>query len=450
MKNRLLILLAVLTITACQNSDQDTTKQTDLFSTDDIETQVSSIRPNGDTILTIKKNTFIDQDGNQNTIKQTNLFSADDIETQVFSIPPNRDTILTGNAGTILTIQKNTFVDQDGNQVSGEIKVEFKECLDKLEMVLGNMTTTTNGQFLESGGMVYIHATSNSKALAIAKDKSIGVEMPSDSILADMQLYEGVETDKGIDWQKPVPLVENVVDEPANVIDDSLVKAEDIIKRSNVAYRVKGYHYGPSPQGGENVPPELAQKISNLIWAENGLIISQDSTINIDGFEVELVKTDNILESQWVTSSFDGAAIQGQNQFLEDKNTSYVFSVKKLGWANIDRLFTDPRTKEIELIVAVENHGDFDNIYTSMVFPNQSMYLPGYQKKDNTFSFTHGDYEKTSLPVGETTTVLVIAYKKDKPFYAIKTFTIKETQTIALKLSATTKDDLKKELERRI
>ena len=238
-----------------------------------------------------------------------------------------------------------------------------------------------------------------------------------------MQLFEGVETNQGIDWQNPVPLVENnLVEEPANIAGDALLEAEDIIKRTNVAFRVKGYHYGPSPQEVDNIPPELTQKIGALVWAKNGLIISQDSIINMDTFEVELVKMDRIREVQWANFSGDVPAIQGQNQFLEDKNTNYIFSVKKLGWANIDRLFTDPRTKEIELMVTVDNYGKYKNIYTSMIFTSQRMYLPGYQKKENTFSFTHGDYEKTYLPVGETTTVLVTAYKNDKPFYAIKTF----------------------------
>jgi len=143
-------------------------------------------------------------------------------------------------------------------------------------------------------------------------------------------------------------------------------------------------------------------------------------------------------------------AVQGQNQFREDSGTSYLFSIKKLGWANIDRLFTDPRTKEIELIVTVEKQDEYDNIYTSMIFKNQNMYLPGYKKKDNSFSFTHGDHEKTALPVGETTTILVTAYKNEEPFYSMKTIILKEKQTIDMVLSVTTKDKLKKELENKI
>ena len=396
------------------------------------------------------------QNSDQDTTEQTNLLSTDEIETQVFSIPAIKDTLLTGKSGTILTIEKNTFIDQNGNPASGEIKIEFKECLDKLDMVIGNMTTTTNGQFLESGGMVYINATSNNEQLAIAADKSIRVEIPSDSTLDGMQVFEGEETDNGINWKNPVELNNKIIEEPEIAQGVIIEEAEDIIKQTNVGYYVKDFHYsGNYPNHTflsefKPTPPDLDVKIGDIYWGGNGIILTKDSVIQIDSFEVALVKMDSIREIQWANFSFDGPAIQGQNQFREDKSTNYIFSVKKLGWANIDRLFTDPRTKEIDLIVKVDNYGEYENIYTSMIFTNQSMYLPGYQKKDNTFSFTHGDYEKTSLPVGETTTVLVTAYKDDKPFYAIKTFTIKEEQVIDLKLSATTKDDLKKELKKKI
>lgn len=406
MKSRLFIILAVLTITACQNSEQNTTEQ-------------------------------------------TNLLSSDDIETQVFSVSANKDTILTGKAGTILTIEKNTFLDQNGNQASGQIKIEFKECLNRLDMVLGNLTTTSNGLFLESGGMIYINATSNNQQLAIANNKTIGVEMPTDRVLSDMELFEGSLEDNTINWVDPSPINSEegeFVESSSDSIQVTYIQ-DTIHKRQNVAANVTGF----SDVGKhDEIPQELWDKIWAKVYEGSGMILSKDSSMIVDGYKVNLFKQDTVQEwdeyiygKKWIESGT-------VNTYSEDKSTKYIFTVKKLGWANIDRLFNDPRTKEIELIVTVDNYNDYQDIYTSMIFKNQNMYLPGYQKKDKSFSFTHGDYEKTSLPVGETTTVLVTAYKDDRPYYAIKTFTIKDEQTIDLKLSVTTKDDLKKELEKKI
>jgi hypothetical protein len=78
------------------------------------------------------------------------------------------------------------------------------------------------------------------------------------------------------------------------------------------------------------------------------------------------------------------------------------------------------------------------------------LYLPGYQKKDKTYSFTHGDYEKAKLPIGESMTILATAYKDNKPFFAYKKIVVSEKQTINLKVEEITKDELKKKLEKEI
>ncbi len=393
-------------------------------------------------------------------IQKNELLSTENIAPQIFSISSSNDTSLIGNSGTVISFSKNTFVDQDGSYIEGEIEIELKECLTKLDFVLSNMTTTSNGLFLESGGMIYINATIGENQLAIAEGKSIGVAVPTHSVMEGMQLYEGVQTENGLDWQNPraleierpiEDLIGELVDEEEQPIGGDLIK-----KQCNVGYYVRGYHYEGS-YGDHNylhndkmVPGGLLSEVSNICWSGNGMILSRDSIIQIDTFEVVLVKMDTIFESETFAFSNAGTTVKGLNQFREDNNNKYIFSIKKLGWANIDRLFNDPRTQEIKLIVVVQEQDEYDKIYTSMIFKNQDMYLPGYQKKDNSFSFTHGDYEKTSLPIGETATILITAYKGDEAFYAIETITIEEAQIVTLKLETTTQEDLKNALKDRI
>ena len=385
----------------------------------------------------------------QNTDKESkeplSITSGENLKEQNFIIQTERDTTIISEGGTVISIPKNTFVNTNGESVTGQIKLDFKECLTKTEMVLSNLTTTSNGQFLESGGMIYLNATLDSTQLKIADNKAIEIKLPTDSITPNMQLFEGEKTKMGINWKNPVPLENNIV----NQVNDSV----EVIKSSNVAYSIKDYHYtnsyhkpGPAPEV-KKVPIELESKIRALVWNGDGLMISKDSVIQIDSFEITLVKLDKL--NEW-THTYNNSAILGQNTFREDVKANYIFSIRKLGWANIDRLFSDPRTKEIELIVNVKNDEEFDNIYTSMIFKNQNMYIPGYQKKDKSFSFTHGDYEKTSLPVGETVSILITAYKEQQPYIVIETFTIKEKETFNLTLSPTTDSGLKKVIESKI
>lgn len=175
------------------------------------------------------------------------------------------------------------------------------------------------------------------------------------------------------------------------------------------------------------------------------LKMNKDTTINIGEYVVQIFSAEKYLNLRRNKQSNTQSNVL--NTYSEDSKTNYIFSIKKLGWANIDRFFFDPRTKKVDLVTSIENHSEFKTIYVSMIVNNLKMYLPGYQKLDKTFSFTHGDYENPSLPIGETVSILATAYKGDIPYYAIKTITIQEKQNVSFKLQKTTMDKLKLELE---
>ena len=138
---------------------------------------------------------------------------------------------------------------------------------------------------------------------------------------------------------------------------------------------------------------------------------------------------------------------KGQNGFVEDYNTSYIFSIKKLGWANIDKLFSDPKAEEVEMLAQIDNQNEFGFVFTSLLLPEQNMYIPGYQTKNNTFGFTHNDSEKLVLPVGSKAFLLATAYKEDKPFFKIKPITIEKNMRFTFALEETTPEKLKKALK---
>jgi len=138
------------------------------------------------------------------------------------------------------------------------------------------------------------------------------------------------------------------------------------------------------------------------------------------------------------------------NPFSSDPSTSYIFSVNKLGWANIDRLYSNPATKEVEFTTIVQRQQDYNSISITMLFDKEQIYLPGYQKKDLTFGFTHADYEKPKLPVGETATIIVTGYMDGRLNYAMEKVTISEKQTVVLKMQQTTEKELKALVEARI
>jgi hypothetical protein len=104
---------------------------------------------------------------------------------QSFCIDPNRDTLLALNQGTIIAIQAGTFVNQKGC-----VTISAKEVYKKSDMLLENLSTTSNGKMLESGGMIYLEAT-NSSGKPVSPKKEIAIFMPTTDYKNDMQLFKG-------------------------------------------------------------------------------------------------------------------------------------------------------------------------------------------------------------------------------------------------------------------
>src|ERR1700687_741010 len=76
-----------------------------------------------------------------------------------FDIDSKQDNVVDGNNGTIVVCPKGCFKNSEGEIVEGNVKVELAEALSLDEMVFSNLTTTSNGEQLETDGMIYFNAT---------------------------------------------------------------------------------------------------------------------------------------------------------------------------------------------------------------------------------------------------------------------------------------------------
>ncbi len=342
-----------------------------------------------------------------------NPLTVDNIETTRFSIYVDQDTTLVCPKGTVLRIYENTFVDASGNKATGQVNIEVKEVLTNEDIVLANLHTVSNGQILESGGMVYINATADNNQLEIADGQSIGIIIQQNKRLENMQVFSGViDTVTGqVNWIEPKQVLNNdfVVESDSinGDLDDTLIDEEGI-------------------------------------WADTiGIDIAIGVNQNLSPEELAKIKEEqDRFWKEWNS--------QVRNTFVEDPALCYAFRMAKLGWANIDRLHDDPRSKEIDFITKIDNQSDFGTIYISMIFEYRSMYLPGYKTKDETFSFTHGDFEKTKLPVGETAIIIATAYKDNVPFIGIKDCKIEDNKTVEFTLKETTKEKMTELIKEKI
>jgi hypothetical protein len=124
--------------------------------------------------------------------------------------------------------------------------------------------------------------------------------------------------------------------------------------------------------------------------------------------------------------------------------------LNKFGWTNIDKPYSNPNCQVVDLNTRIENQDEFNNVFISMIFEKENVNLTGYEKKDKTYGFTRGDFEKAILPVGEKAIIVATAYKNEKPFYAILKITINKKQNVSLQMVETTIEKLKAEIQAKI
>ncbi len=129
------------------------------------------------------------------------------VPSQTFDIDSKIDNVIEGKNGTIIVCPKGCFMNAKGKIVEDNVKIELSEALLLEDMLLSNLTTTSNGMQLETDGMIYFNATANGEQLSINKENPIHIEIPTAEKKAGMMAYKGVRDDKGnMNWIEPKEL----------------------------------------------------------------------------------------------------------------------------------------------------------------------------------------------------------------------------------------------------
>ena len=158
---------------------------------------------------------------NSRKMSPTDPFKNTITPSQFFNLDAKTSQVVEGEKGTVISMPKGCFLDEDGKVVEGPVKVELTEALSAADMILSNLTTTSNGKMLESSGMIYFRATlPNGKEAKINPDKPIYMEIPTENRKAGMQLYKGIRDEKGnMNWVDPKPLENYLIPIKMDLLD---------------------------------------------------------------------------------------------------------------------------------------------------------------------------------------------------------------------------------------
>ncbi|WP_338356121.1 energy transducer TonB [Yeosuana marina] len=140
---------------------------------------------------------------------------------QTFTISAEKDTTLLCKEGTKLIIKANSFITTDNREIAGKLALNVAEFYKLSDILLANLTTTSNGNLLETGGMLHIQAKQHESILKLKESEHIEISFPSKVKKENMQLFSGEWEEGIINWtpeKQDIPIVKNeIVEEDVEV-----------------------------------------------------------------------------------------------------------------------------------------------------------------------------------------------------------------------------------------
>ncbi|MCJ8289110.1 MAG: carboxypeptidase regulatory-like domain-containing protein [Crocinitomicaceae bacterium] len=122
---------------------------------------------------------------------------------QFFDLIAEKGGTMVGKDGTLIILGENSLLDALGNLISGKVQAELIEALDWEDMIAYNLTTTSGGKALSSGGMIRIRYKQNGKEVFVDPGKPMHIEIPTDDYNPEMKVWEGEVQGDLLDWKNP-------------------------------------------------------------------------------------------------------------------------------------------------------------------------------------------------------------------------------------------------------
>ncbi len=403
-------------------------------------------------------------------ISELNQFLMDEASkrTQTFTIHQNEKNLIIGQQGTKVYIDENTFVFENGETLtSNEIQVVIKEAYTLEDMMMLQLSTHSEEQLLETGGMVFLQATAEGRILKLQEDKSITIGLPSDRLKDDMQLFDGVQNGKEVEWKatnqgfSEVPFEFTTFKMPDHPLTGfryfvkTYSNGKLMLNKTQHEYYKKRLHelvlYINLVEPQRPIKP-IKPQLENIVYKKKGLKSLFISKKKIEKeiqdryhrkmkvYHRKLKQYHTDLSKYKIDSTAYPAWIAYQNQrmdiatgkLMKDFDTAfktrgnlsnstvqhYFFTQNKMGWINCDRFLAIPKDKKMILTIN-DNDDEEELVYVLLEERNSCIYI----NRQNATTFTTGLIPKSAK-------VTIIALKvKDGKNYIAKQRTVANAQS---------------------
>ena len=424
-----------------------------------------------------KKN-FASQESNRrntNYVDVNTIFISKQEKEQSFLISTSQQETIKCERGTKITLPPRAFANKrTGKIIDGNVQVQVAEFYDKEDFILANLSTTSDGKLLESGGTIYITAYStNGEECKLAKNKSIKIQFPFDKKKQGMQLFYGQKTKNGINWKLPETAEKRNNSQAKTTVktksDSPKEKVYTVVERQaqfpggeqaliNFLGDNIDYPKEAKEQGLEEVVlaefaitetgkveeikivrsnyPILAAEVTKALQTlpdflparNNGKAMKSYFTlpINFEAGESGNIRTarklvvrngrvdfstNHVSCGKLVSNNI--AKANNLNEVSMNEVGSYILRSAQLGWINCDRFYL----KKQKINYAIKTQ--VDNVNIKLIFKSINGVMSG--------KYSHGRCTFTNVPINEEVTIFALKNENERYYFASEQTTIRNS-----------------------
>lgn len=445
-----------------------------------------------------KKDIKVSEEFGQLSPQLVNALQSIAPKVQNFIINPNKANTIIGRYGTILIIPADGIVDQNGNQVKTEVKLVLKEHFSKSDYFLSNLQTVQNDQLLQSGGMIYFNAyDKKGNPLKIANGKSIRIEIPNNGKIKNPNIYLGKRDEKGlVNWGEKKETTKSLLAYPILYIssynfpegygtecseyygivnrkvpenESDMYTKGDISKFEKTLLATREFKERYDTYCERELLDLYIQNLDKNLWEIDEMFVKKAEQDSIESVQFMTENLPSMVEedknnNHFLIQAFKDFAAQkltrvdpnliADSSVFKDYTASFdsyeniyraksAFNALEFGWINLDVIYQDPRSVEMELNVETDNEPST----VTLILKDKDVMLNANSSSDNFFSFTTKEEGYNKLPKGAKGILLAIGYKKKEIVFAMKEIIIGKNVTENLKLKPITAKELEKKLK---
>lgn len=467
---QLLVPTLIILLLSCNSTDKQNEQVNSPSLTKDTIAAIpkqEEVKPDTTTITEKKPASFKSKKtqkaafANSNLQVQTSLendFKTIEQNFQYFVINTNFDTTILCKEGTVIKIKHSSFLNASNlTEAKGTITFQVKEFYKISDIISARLTTHSNDNILETGGMLFIQATSDGQLCKLKDNSAIEISFPFTQKKDNMLLFSGSWINQKIDWQlfpkneaNQKEIVEELATFPGGTIalnnfilknlvyPDSLsdmgiggmVQMDFVIDETGKAKDV--YFKNRSQKGFKDAILNTFSKMPRWKPAKrNGVPIKSTYSQAITFYNEEQNINDTIFKNNFETTIND----TNINKVRTADIQQYIFSTSKLGWINCDRFYNNPKPRT-DFYVDCGNYTELD---IKLVFHSFKAILDNYASKTT--------YKFQNIPDDEAITVVVVKKINNDTFISLTESNTNLKSLNNLAFEKVTMDKLKQKLE---